>query len=454
MPMSGISGEESDLADIFAASRTSACFWFKRFYPVFPNPLMCLDDYLAVGLPVTACAADDVKCRAARCQCGHGHSDSEAAAASWVVDATQITCENSAWTGFLVDVASQVCEVLGVGLPAVAPAPPRRVRKPDNHRDAHRIRVLHEAPQANLRLRSLLLSDPDGSCSGSCLDLRPASGFNSDGDDRQVILAKVAVALPSSYEGGKLRISHGTTEVEHDLSIASSTALSIIAWRLDDFGTTVARMDPVARGSRVLLVYDLVQDFPRASASKESPTVPAPVPLSLPVKEDVLAQLERALLSWKSRDPQADSEKIVYLLEGTYARTNLSARCLKGSDAHLVALLDNVASPLGFCLGLASVRGMCVGVYRGGDEMEMLGVTDRSTSVEVENLVNLDGTFVREQVMTMLGGHREDVAGAQILPLDFVHDLFSRDVAEEQVGTISETAGYCAYHGTVLVLWQ
>lgn len=84
-------GEERQLAEIFAALRTSACFWYKRLYLIFPNPILCINGALAAGMPFTANAAEHVKCRATRCPCGRGDSELEAAAASWVVDATQVS---------------------------------------------------------------------------------------------------------------------------------------------------------------------------------------------------------------------------------------------------------------------------------------------------------------------------------------------------------------------------
>ena len=67
-------------------------------------------------------------------------------------------------------------------------------------------------------------------------------------------------------------------------------------------------------------------------------------------------------------------------------------------------------------------------------------------TVEVENLVALDGRFVREGVLEMRGGRVVDAGGVVgddrfvIVPTreSFVNVLFGRKEAEERVGGISE----------------
>ena len=238
----------------------------------------------------------------------------------------------------------------------------------------------------------------------------------------------------------------------------------MIAWRAGDPQTqlepgetretreTTVRVDPIVEGCRASLVYDLV-DTSGSPGPPGSLSLLPQVSVDSDSDSDVRARLERALHSWARTDldldvnanPDANATRtLVHLLEGTYPRTNLSARDLpvEGGDARLVALLDAVGAPLGVRVGLASVTGTRVGVVYDEGERELLGTEDASTAVEVENLVALDGAFVRERVMEMRGGRVVDAGDDRfvIVPTreSFVHVLFGREEAEERVGGISE----------------
>ena len=291
------------------------------------------------------------------------------------------------------------------------------------------------------------------------------------------VLATALFVLPSEYQGtGAVRISHchggeaSEVAIEHNMDsepASSSSRLcntTVIAWRACDLQArpgetretretmeTTVRVDPILEGCRASLVYDLVDTSESPSAG--SLGLLPQTSVELDSDSDVRAQLERALHSWAHKDEDEDmnvdanahsNPTIVYLLEGTYPRTNLSARALEGSDARLVALLDAVGAPLGVRVGLASVTGTRVGVVYDEGERELLGMGDASTTVEVENLVALDGAFVREGVLEMRGGRVVDAGGGHsqvmVVPTgeSFRDALFEREEAEERVGGISE----------------
>jgi hypothetical protein len=155
---------------------------------------------------------------------------------------------------------------------------------------------------------------------------------------------------------------------------------------------------PITSGYRLALAYNLIHTTTslRPALAAVSATV---------------TRLRHVLLSWK-QNPDQVPDKIIYMLDHKYSQANLSGSALKSRDAHVFAILDNLAKEIGFCLGLASVEHRQTGyaednggyAYRGrrgwwdgGDDdgdVDMAEVEEETTSVE--NLVNVDGKIIRK----------------------------------------------------------
>jgi hypothetical protein len=208
---------------------------------------------------------------------------------------------------------------------------------------------------------------------------------------------------------------------------------------------------PITSGYRVALAYNLIHTTTslRPALAAVSATV---------------TRLRHVLLSWK-QNPEQVPDKIIYMLDHKYSQANLSGSALKSRDAHVFAILDNLAKEIGFCLGLASVEHRQTGYaednggYRGrrgwrdydyddmdDGDVDMAEVEEETTSVE--NLVNVDGKIIRKkpvdfddevETIPQLDGYFEgddyddqDYEGYQgnvrvLALLDFPHDAEARD---------------------------
>ncbi|KAI1793099.1 hypothetical protein LXA43DRAFT_1002796 [Ganoderma leucocontextum] len=186
------------------------------------------------------------------------------------------------------------------------------------------------------------------------------------------MFATIVVVLPSRFTGGAVCVSHG------DISKHA--------------------VKQVTSGYRLALSFNLIH-----TTSSLRPAV----------REcSITSELRHILLSWKEAEGNEETpKKIIRLLDHKYSEANLSGSALKGPDAHLIALLENVATPLGFCLGLANLNftqrgyGMESGGYgrrrrRYGynsepedSDVEMTDLV--SEVVDIEHLVDLDGDWIQ-----------------------------------------------------------
>ncbi len=72
---------------------------------------------------------------------------------------------------------------------------------------------------------------------------------------------------------------------------------------------------------------------------------------------DIVPDLQRLLTLWKESKGRPNPRIIICLLDHTYQRSSSRLPALEGVDAHKFALLQALATPLGFYLGLASFTG-------------------------------------------------------------------------------------------------
>lgn len=213
------------------------------------------------------------------------------------------------------------------------------------------------------------------------------------------MFASLIVVLPSAFTGGAVHLTHGGQELVLDSSAASLTKTTVLAWYTD----VKHEVKPITSGYRVALAYNLLR-----TSTTLSP--------SLSPAGGLAAQLRHILLSWKHSQPKC-LDKLVYKLEHSYSHANLSASALKGSDAHLVSILDELATELGFCMGLGQLEHKVSGPgadYGDSDDedVEMAEVYDRTNSVD--ELVDLDGVIIETDI---------DFDSSELVPKDFEEDL-------------------------------
>lgn len=145
------------------------------------------------------------------------------------------------------------------------------------------------------------------------------------------------ILLPSEFSGGSLHLSHSGSATIFDNNATSAFTTSIIAWHAG----VQHEVKPVTSGYRLALSYKLFHTNllqPSLSTSLES-----------------IKRLRHVLLSWQQTLAVAP-KKIVYLLEHVYSKFLLGKRSLRGSDAHLVRILQSLADECQIQLGLVSVK--------------------------------------------------------------------------------------------------
>jgi len=150
----------------------------------------------------------------------------------------------------------------------------------------------------------------------------------------------LVVTLPSSYLGGALRIRHGRREVTVETKAADPSELSYVAFFADCEHETL----PVRQGSRVCLVYNLVQQRSKGRRRiQKAPEYESQI-------TEAATILDRFL---NAADAPA---KIVWLLDHQYSPAGLSFSTLKGADAAKARVLLRAATKAQCAAHLAIVH--------------------------------------------------------------------------------------------------
>jgi hypothetical protein len=137
----------------------------------------------------------------------------------------------------------------------------------------------------------------------------------------------LAIVLPSAHRGGELVLRHAGREVTVDLSGAESSELLFAAFYAD----CEHEVRPITEGSRLCLVYNLIQRSDRKIAK----------PLTPPLYDAEIAAAASFLNSAMTA-PDAPL-KIAWLLEHQYSPAGLSFAALKNADAARVKVLSEAA---------------------------------------------------------------------------------------------------------------
>jgi hypothetical protein len=217
------------------------------------------------------------------------------------------------------------------------------------------------------------------------------------------MFATVIVVLPSEFTGGDAHVSHGGETKVFDTSALSLSKTTVLAWYTDvmheivsltcrssGVATLTATQKPITAGYRLALSYNLLHTTKAVRPALSEPS-------------ETVSLLRQLLLSWSTAKHDEVPDKIIYMLEHKYSQANLSASALKSRDAHLLAILDRIATEIGFCLGLANVHHTesgpgddSGGYYGGGMRVDMESVEDTRTMIK--SLVDLDGKLLHQSI--------------------------------------------------------
>ncbi|PSS37912.1 hypothetical protein PHLCEN_2v242 [Hermanssonia centrifuga] len=223
-----------------------------------------------------------------------------------------------------------------------------------------------------------------------------------------------------------------------------------MAWYAD----VKREIKPITSGYCLALSYNLI-------SSIKSPW---------PALRGTIDELRNVLLAWNNDVAESSPEKILFLLDHKYTRTNLRASALKGADAEKTTVLRAIVKEHGFSLGLAIIVCHLVdfpdGKYqrrRGNHDSNSDNLDDSEDSFDerpsfgdlqerdmaVETFVDLEGEII--------SGTLEVDEGKEMIPDNFsktvergIHD---NQMHEDGLGKYGARTFERWYRRTVLVIW-
>ncbi|KAH9917890.1 uncharacterized protein BXZ73DRAFT_105410 [Epithele typhae] len=273
--------------------------WAEQQYP---NPLLSIDDFGTVGLPLSTREAVAIKEHAAQAPFGKADKTivDKTVRDTWEIDGFKVRFRSTTWAPFMDSLVRDVCKTLGVNYIASKP---------------------------RCELYKLLLYEK-GSHFLPHVDTEKVNGM----------FATIVVVLPSEFSGGEVRVSHGGESKTYEHSADSLSGLTALAWYTD----VEHEVKPITSGYRLALSFNLLH----------TTTTLRP---ALPTFAEVKPRLEHVLRSWKQEQANGP-QKLVCLLEHQYSHAGLNGSGLKGPDAHLIGLLQEIGGPLGFRIGFANLE--------------------------------------------------------------------------------------------------
>ncbi|EIW64174.1 uncharacterized protein TRAVEDRAFT_68036 [Trametes versicolor FP-101664 SS1] len=391
-------------------------FSFNKRYPTAPNPVLSIDGLGTLGLPLSTREADTIKTFAKKAPFGKADKTivDKSVRDTWEIDASKVHFRNkNPWAKFMKETVRDVCEALGVN---------------------------HKASKPRYELHKLLLYEA-GSHFLPHVDTEKADGM----------FATIVVVLPSEFTGGAVHIKHSVMQVCYDTSAHSLTDTSVLAWYTD----VEHEVKEITSGYRLVLSFNLIH------------TTKALRPALRP--NTLAARLQPALSAWQQGDSNRYAPlEIIYLLNHKYTPADLRGSTLKGVDAHLVAILNDVGKQYGIRIGLASLTCTASGTAddltrRGGinsDDYDEMATPPRSddsqvtmekieeTELTIEHLVDLDGKLIRQDFDYDLK--------TEAIPNDLIKQVIKGEYDEQDYGGFrGNMAGSLerTYLRTVLIMW-
>ena len=186
-------------------------------------------------------------------------------------------------------------------------------------------------------------ADPNVSAELYKLLVYKEGGFfltHRDTEKTDGMFGTLVMTLPSSYLGGALRIRHGQREATVETKAADPSELSYVAF----FADCEHEALPVREGSRVCLVYNLIQH--RSKGRRQI--------LKAPEYESQIAQA--AAILDRFLNAAHGPAKLVWLLDHQYSPAGLSFANLKGEDAAKARVLRRAATQAQCAAHLAIVH--------------------------------------------------------------------------------------------------
>ncbi|KAH9849223.1 hypothetical protein C2E23DRAFT_888412 [Lenzites betulinus] len=408
--LAGILGGDLEFAGTFS---------FNKTYPTAPNPALNIDGLGTIGLPLSTRDAAAIKSCSE--QAPFGKVDQTIVDTSvrdtWEIDAAKVVhFANDSWELFMQQTVRDVCEVLGVNFAASKP---------------------------RAELYKLLLYET-GSHFLPHVDTEKVNGM----------FATIVVVLPSKFTGGTVHVKHGDLHSEYDSSGGSLTNTSVLAWYTD----VEHEVKAITSGYRLALSFNLIHTTDALRPAMNASSLPF--------------QLQHVLRSWSRADDRSDApHKIIHLLGHKYSLAALSGSALKGVDAHLVAILEDIGKRYGIRLGLANLvcteRGSAQDNGNHGRRRHGCGWCDSSsdfdddhddydvdmeevdeTNVDIDHLVDLDGRLIRNRIDCDLE--------TEVIPEELVEEITAEAFDDEEYeGYQGNYAGSLEriYRRTVLVMW-
>lgn len=176
-----------------------------------------------------------------------------------------------------------------------------------------------------------------------------------DSEKIEGMFATLIVALPTTFRGGRLLVSH---EHEERAFSMQTEAGSLISWAAF-YADCIHELEPITSGHRVVITYNLIM-------AKGSP-LPSATPT--PAYEPLSELLTQYATSSKEVDP------LIYLLSHRYTAQALETQRLKGSDLTHVSALCAAAHDVGWRAKLATVSVVAwgdLGGYYEDDDGELI----------------------------------------------------------------------------------
>ncbi|KAJ7508332.1 hypothetical protein B0H11DRAFT_2217634 [Mycena galericulata] len=340
-----------------------------------PLPGLSVEGMGTIGLPLSSRDAEALRSHAKQAPFGHGDKSvvDTSVRDTWEVPADAVKFTNPAWNKFIADtVVKEVVQALGVSYsPAIAP---------------------------RCELYKLLLYETGSHFSA-----------HQDTEKQAGMFATVIIVLPSEHSDGQVLVSHGTKKDTFDTAASSAVDFSLLAWYTD----VKHEVKPITSGFRLALSYKLIH------------TARNTLPPSIPDSNAAISTLTAVLRNWeRGLYAQADDvSQIAYILDHEYSSKSLKRASLKGTDAHLVAVLVRICKKeaLDFKFHLACIEHTISGMpdmdgedgsqwmYSKGGKRPWgrsefsIEDFDGDGDTEITRLVTLDGTTVDARKFTLEG---------------------------------------------------
>ncbi|KAJ7463716.1 hypothetical protein FB451DRAFT_961994, partial [Mycena latifolia] len=265
-----------------------------------PLPGLSVGGMGVVGLPLSPRDAESMRSHAKQAPFGHGAKTvvDTAVRNTWEVGADAVKFTNPAWNKFMAaNVVKEVVKALGVSYsPATAP---------------------------RCELHKLLLYET-GSHFAAHQDTEKQAGM----------FATIIIILPSQHSGGQVCVSHGTKKNTFDTAASSAASFSLLAWYAD----VKHEVKPVTSGFRLALSYKLIHIARNT------------LPPSIPDSNAAIAKLTTVLRNWEQNLYADEVSQVAYILDHEYSSKSLKRASLKGTDAHLVAVLVRLCKKEGLAI--------------------------------------------------------------------------------------------------------